>query len=51
MQVYEPNLEDLSDLDEVDVQEEGLNIINSNEYEDEVNKEYNNSILVVESKF
>jgi hypothetical protein len=49
VQVYEPNLEDFSDLDEEDVQEEELNIINTNEYEDEVNKEYSNSILVVES--
>ena len=49
MQVYEPNLKDFSDLDEEDVQEEELNIINTNEYEDEVNKEYSNSILVVES--
>ena len=49
VQVYEPNLKDFSDLDEEDVQEEELNIINPNEYEDEVNKEYSNSILVVES--
>jgi hypothetical protein len=49
VQVYEPNLKDFSDLDEEDVQEEELNIINTNEYEDEVNKEYSNSILVVES--
>ena len=47
--MYEPNLKDFSDLDEEDVQEEELNIINTNEYEDEVNKEYSNSILVVES--
>jgi len=32
------------------VQEEGINIISPNEYENEVNKENNNSSLVVEKK-
>jgi hypothetical protein len=33
------------------VKEQGLNIISSNEYENEINKEYNNSPLVVEEEF
>jgi hypothetical protein len=48
--VYKPNPKDFSDLDEGDVQEEGLNTISLNEFENEVNKEYNKSTLVVEEE-
>jgi hypothetical protein len=48
--VYKPNPKDSSDLDEGDVQEEGLNTISLNESENEVNKEYNKSTLVVEEE-
>jgi hypothetical protein len=48
--VYKPNPKDFSDLDEGDVQEEGLNTISLNESENEVNKEYNKSTLVVEEE-
>ena len=48
--MYKPNPKDFSDLDEGDVQEEGLNTISLNEFENEVNKEYNKSTLVVEEE-
>ena len=48
--MYKPNPKDSSDLDEGDVQEEGLNTISLNESENEVNKEYNKSTLVVEEE-
>ena len=48
--MYKPNPKDFSDLDEGDVQEEGLNTISLNESENEVNKEYNKSTLVVEEE-
>jgi hypothetical protein len=44
--VYKPNPKDFSDLDEGDVQEEGLNTISLNESENEVNKEYNKSNII-----
>ena len=48
--MYKPNPKDFNDLDEGDVQEEGLNTISLNESENEVNKEYNKSTLVVEEE-
>ena len=50
MQVYEPNLKDFSNLDEKDVQEEGINMINLNESKNKVNKENNNFALVVDEE-
>ena len=50
VQVYEPNFENLSDLDEEDVQEEGHNTISSHKSENEINKEYNNFALVVKEE-
>jgi len=47
--MYELNLEDFN-LNENDVQEDELNIISSNKFKNKVNKEYNNSTLVVEKK-
>jgi len=38
VQVYEPNLEDFSNLGEGDMQEEELNVISPNESENIVNK-------------
>jgi len=46
VKVYEPNLEDFSDLDNKDVQEEGLNTMSSRELENEVRKEPDMSILM-----
>jgi hypothetical protein len=34
VQIYELNLEDFSDLDKKDMQEEELNTVSSNKYED-----------------
>jgi hypothetical protein len=48
VEVYEPNLEDFSDLDDKDVQEEGLNIMSPRELENEVKKESDMSALMVE---
>jgi hypothetical protein len=47
-ELYEPNLEDFSDLDDEDVQEEGLNTMSPHELEAEVKKESNMSALMVE---
>ena len=47
-QVYEPNLEEFSDLDEEDVQEKWFNTLSPNESEIEVKKEYGVSVLVIE---
>jgi hypothetical protein len=46
--VYEPNLEDFSDLDDEDVQEEGPNTMSPHELENEVKKESDMSALMVE---
>ena len=48
VEVYEPNLEDFSDLDDEDVQKNGLNIINPCELENEVKKESDMSALMAE---
>ena len=48
VEVYEPNLEDFSDLDDEDVQEEGLNTMSPHELETEVKKESDMSALMVE---
>jgi hypothetical protein len=48
VKVYEPNLEDFSDLDDEDVQEEGLNIMSPRELENDVREESDMSALVVE---
>jgi len=50
VQVYKLNPEDFSNLDEKDVQKEGRNTTTSNEFENEVNKENNNSTLVVDEE-
>jgi len=47
VEVYEPNLEDFSDLDDEDVQEEGPNKISPCELENEVKKELDMSTLMV----
>ena len=46
--MYEPNLEDFSDLDDEDVQEEVLNIISPRELENDVREESDMSALMVE---
>jgi Asp-tRNA(Asn)/Glu-tRNA(Gln) amidotransferase C subunit len=46
--VYEPNLEDFSDLDDEDVQEEGLNTMSPHELENDVREESDMSTLMVE---
>jgi len=46
--VYEPNLEDFSDLDDEDVQEERLNTMSPHELETEVKKESDMSASMVE---
>ena len=46
--MYEPNLEDFSDLDDEDVQEEGPNTMSPNELETKVKKESDMSALMVE---
>jgi len=48
VEVYEPNLEDFSDLDDEDVQEEGSNTMSPHELENEVKKESDMSALIVE---
>jgi hypothetical protein len=48
VEVYEPNLEDFRDLDDEDVQEEGLNTMSPHELETEVKKESDMSALMVE---
>jgi hypothetical protein len=48
VEVYEPNLEDFSDLDDEDVQEKGLNIMSPRERENEVKKESDMFALMVE---
>jgi len=48
VEMYEPNLEDFSDLDEEDVQEEGPNTMSPHEIESEVKKESDMSALMVE---
>jgi len=48
VEVYEPNLEDFSDLDDEDVQEEGLNTTSPHELETEVKKESDMSALIAE---
>ena len=51
VQVYEINPEeDFSNLDEEDVQDKGINTMSPIESDNEVNKEYNNSVLVVEEE-
>jgi len=45
--VNEPNLEDFSDLDNEDMQEEGLNTMSPHELETEVKKESDMSVLMV----
>jgi len=47
-EVYEPNLEDFSDLDDEDVQEEVLNTISPRELENDVREESDMSALIVE---
>ena len=46
--MYEPNLEDFSDLDDEDVQEEGLNTMSPHELENDVREESDMSTLMVE---
>ena len=46
--MYELNPNNFNDLDEKTMQEDELNNINPNEYKNKVNKEYNNSVLMVE---
>ena len=46
--MYEPNLEDFSDLDDEDVQEDEPNIMSPRELENEVKKEFDMSTLMVE---
>jgi hypothetical protein len=46
--VYEPNLEDFSDLDVEDVQEKGLNTISPRELENDIKEEFDMSALMVE---
>jgi hypothetical protein len=48
VEVYEPNLEDFSDLDDEDVQEEGPNTMSPHELENKVKKESDMSALMVE---
>ena len=48
VEMYEPNLEDFSDLNDEDMQEEGLNIMNPRELENEVKKESDMSALMAE---
>jgi len=48
IEVYEPNLEDFSDLDDEDVQEEGLNLMSPRELKNDVREEYDMSALMVE---
>ncbi|KAJ6888273.1 hypothetical protein NC652_029341 [Populus alba x Populus x berolinensis] len=48
VEVYEPNLEDFSDLDDEDVQEEELNTMSPHELEVEVKEESDMSALMVE---
>jgi hypothetical protein len=48
VEVYEPNLEDFSDLDDEDVQEEGPNTMSPRELKNEVKKESDMSALIVE---
>lgn len=50
VQGYEINPEDFSNLDEEDVQDEGINTMSPIESDNEVNKEYNNFVLVVEEE-
>lgn len=50
VQGYEINPEDFSNLDEEDVQDKGINTMSPIEFDNEVNKEYNNSVLVVEEE-
>ena len=46
--MYEPNLEDFSDLDVEDVQEKGLNTISPRELENDIREEFDMSALMVE---
>ena len=46
--MYEPNLEDFSDLDVEDVQEKGLNTISPHELENDIREEFDMSALMVE---
>jgi predicted membrane protein len=46
--VYEPNLENFSDLDDEDVQEERPNTMSPHDLENEVKKESDMSALMVE---
>jgi hypothetical protein len=48
VEVYEPNLEDFSDLNDEDVQKKGLNTMNPRELENEVKKESDMSVLMAE---
>jgi len=48
VEVYEPNFKDFRDLDDEDVQEEGLNTMSPYELETEVKKESDMSALMVE---
>jgi hypothetical protein len=48
VEVYEPNLKDFSDLDDEDVQEEGLNTMSPPELENDVREEPDMSALMVE---
>jgi hypothetical protein len=51
VQLYELNLEDFSGLEDEDVQKKGLNTIRPNEFENEVNEEYIEFILMIEEIF
>jgi predicted membrane protein len=46
--VYEPNLENFSDLDDEDVQEERPNTMSPHDLENEVKKESDMSALMIE---
>jgi hypothetical protein len=48
IEVYEPNLEDFSDLNDEDVQEEGLNPMSPRELKNDVREESDMSALMVE---
>ena len=46
--MYESNLEDFCDLDDEDVQEEGLNTMSPRELENDIREEFDISALMVE---
>jgi len=51
VQLYELNLENFSGLEDEDVQKKGLNTIKPNEFENKVNEEYIEFILMIEEIF